>query len=340
MNIADVFAAYGVKQNEQNKTAGVQTESVAEKSAASSVTEAILYTEDTQIQQKQTSELYSKSGMGQEETKQEVKEEGTEAEKNQERLHNVSDRMTEADMAKLQSEGFPVDEMTAEQLEAAMERIKLAKELEAGALEHQVEQIQSQREAVIAQAIKILAGNPHAEKIAEKLLKANLPVTQANLEKVAIAVEKATGGIKLSVAECEYMVRNKLAPTIENVAAAKTGAQSYQRKEHSLTSEAWAQLEPKVTHLLFQAGLRANNQMLEAAQTFVKKDIPLTVDNLKSYSLLAKINLSEDDVLQKAVDVLPGDTAEDLQLRIMQQAEWILLPKAVEMVSEKLAKEK
>ena len=45
-------------------------------------------------------------------------------------------------------------------------------------------------------------------------------------------------------------------------------------------------------------------------------------------------------LLQKAVDVLPGDTAEELQLRIMQQAEWIILPQAVEMVSEKIAKEK
>ena len=45
-------------------------------------------------------------------------------------------------------------------------------------------------------------------------------------------------------------------------------------------------------------------------------------------------------LLQKAVDVLPGDTPEALQLRIMQQAEWILLPQAVEMVSEKIAKEK
>ena len=45
-------------------------------------------------------------------------------------------------------------------------------------------------------------------------------------------------------------------------------------------------------------------------------------------------------LLQKSVDVLPGDSPEELQLRIMQQAEWILLPKAVEMVSEKLAKEK
>ncbi|MBQ7895442.1 MAG: phosphoribosylglycinamide formyltransferase, partial [Oscillospiraceae bacterium] len=45
-------------------------------------------------------------------------------------------------------------------------------------------------------------------------------------------------------------------------------------------------------------------------------------------------------LMQKAVDVLPGDTPEVLQRRIMEQAEWIILPQAVEMVSEKIAKEK
>jgi phosphoribosylglycinamide formyltransferase-1 len=33
---------------------------------------------------------------------------------------------------------------------------------------------------------------------------------------------------------------------------------------------------------------------------------------------------------QKAVDVLPGDTPEALQRRVMEQAEWILLPRAAE----------
>lgn len=36
-------------------------------------------------------------------------------------------------------------------------------------------------------------------------------------------------------------------------------------------------------------------------------------------------------VLQKAVDVLPGDTPETLQRRIMEQAEWKLLPQAVSL---------
>ena len=43
-------------------------------------------------------------------------------------------------------------------------------------------------------------------------------------------------------------------------------------------------------------------------------------------------------LLQKAVEVLPGDTPEVLQRRVMEQAEWILLPRAAEMVCEQLTK--
>ena len=43
-------------------------------------------------------------------------------------------------------------------------------------------------------------------------------------------------------------------------------------------------------------------------------------------------------ILQKAVEILDGDTPEILQKRVMEQAEWILLPRAVQMVSEKLRK--
>lgn len=45
-------------------------------------------------------------------------------------------------------------------------------------------------------------------------------------------------------------------------------------------------------------------------------------------------------IYQKAVDVLPGDTPEVLQKRVMEQAEWILLPKATELVCSNIVKEK
>ena len=38
-------------------------------------------------------------------------------------------------------------------------------------------------------------------------------------------------------------------------------------------------------------------------------------------------------LLQKAVEVKPGDTPEILQRRVMEEAEWILLPKAIDMIA-------
>ena len=37
-------------------------------------------------------------------------------------------------------------------------------------------------------------------------------------------------------------------------------------------------------------------------------------------------------IAQKAVEILPGDTAQTLQKRVMEQAEWVLLPRAAELV--------
>ena len=41
-------------------------------------------------------------------------------------------------------------------------------------------------------------------------------------------------------------------------------------------------------------------------------------------------------ILQKAVEVLGGDTPEILQKRVMEQAEQVILPKAVEMICDKI----
>ena len=41
-------------------------------------------------------------------------------------------------------------------------------------------------------------------------------------------------------------------------------------------------------------------------------------------------------IAQRAVEILPGDTPETLQRRVMEQAEWIILPQAAEKVAEML----
>ena len=47
-----------------------------------------------------------------------------------------------------------------------------------------------------------------------------------------------------------------------------------------------------------------------------------------------------DIIAQKAVEVLPGDTPETLQRRVMEQAEWVLLPQALEQVAGEIAKKR
>ena len=38
-------------------------------------------------------------------------------------------------------------------------------------------------------------------------------------------------------------------------------------------------------------------------------------------------------IFQKAVEILEGDTPEVLQRRVMEQAEWIILPKAIDEIA-------
>lgn len=45
-------------------------------------------------------------------------------------------------------------------------------------------------------------------------------------------------------------------------------------------------------------------------------------------------------IAQKAVEVLPGDSPESLQRRVMEQAEWIILPRAAESVAAEIIKRK
>ena len=42
-------------------------------------------------------------------------------------------------------------------------------------------------------------------------------------------------------------------------------------------------------------------------------------------------------IIQRAVEVQDGDTPETLQRRVMEQAEWVLLPQAAELVAQRLA---
>ena len=38
-------------------------------------------------------------------------------------------------------------------------------------------------------------------------------------------------------------------------------------------------------------------------------------------------------ILQKAVEIKDGDTPEVLQRRVMEEAEWVIMPKAIDLIA-------
>ena len=45
-------------------------------------------------------------------------------------------------------------------------------------------------------------------------------------------------------------------------------------------------------------------------------------------------------IMQKAVPVLPDDTPKSLQKRVMERAEWVILPEAAELISNLIKENK
>ena len=71
-------------------------------------------------------------------------------------------------------------------------------------------------------------------------------------------------------------------------------------------------------------GLKVHEKVLEAGVKVTGATVHLVTEDVDAGPIL----------LQKAVDVLPGDTPETLQRRVMEQCEWVLLPRAVSLLAQ------
>ena len=64
----------------------------------------------------------------------------------------------------------------------------------------------------------------------------------------------------------------------------------------------------------------------------IEPDVEVELDEEAAQEVV--IPEEKDNQLQKAVEVLPGDTPQTLQRRVMEQAEWKILPRAVSLFCE------
>ena len=236
-------------------------------------------------------------------------------------LEESAEQLSEDDYNALRAEGVTVEELTATQLAKAIERIRLGRELKAENLAGQKAKLAEKREAVVAIAKKALKGNPAAEFIAEKLLDAGMPVTEATVNKVNQAVEFAGNLSGMSESVQYYMIKFQKEPTIENVYMAQYSAGNV--KATPISDTVWGNLTKSANQVCVNAGLPMNEENLRNARWLTEHGLPLTPDNLVRMNVLDDVKMrTPEEVAELAVGAMAdGKQAIQANLTLLTKTE-------------------
>ena len=236
-------------------------------------------------------------------------------------LEDSAEQLTEEDYDALRAEGVTVEELTATELSRAIERIRLGRELKAEHLEGQKEKLAEKREAVVAIAKKALKGNPAAEYIAEKLLNAGVPVTDATVNKVYQAVEFAGNVSGMSESMQYYMIKFEKEPTIENIYLAQYSAGSV--KATPVSDAIWERLTVSANQVCVNAGLPVTKENISNARWLTEHGLPITGENLERMRQLndVKLRTPEEVAELAAMAIADGKQATKASLTLLTKAE-------------------
>ena len=184
--------------------------------------------------------------------------------------------LTGDDYERLDDEGMSLEKFSKERLERAIERIKENREVREVRLAEGVEKQQEYRETVDRMAFMAKAETGSEKLIAKMLYDADLPVTKENIAEVAQAADTAVNTGKLTDSSESYLIRNNLAPTIENIYRA---AHSGEMRQMPLDDASWESLKEKALEIVKEAGADREAGLL-SAKWLVEHDLPVTGENI------------------------------------------------------------
>ncbi len=111
----------------------------------------------------------------------------------------------------------------------------------------------------------------------------------ANGVKMAESVGKINDSAK------EYLLKNNMEPTVENVyMAVHSNENSQNEVQVKMDKDQWEQLKSQVEKFMEKNGIEADNRAVDSAKWLLERDIPLTVDNLVKYMKLQDIENPSD----------------------------------------------
>jgi len=210
----------------------------------------------------------------------------------------LSHTTSEEDYAKMQEEGFSLDETVGNTIVTVTDKIKMQVAMGGGDISCFGDDLN------MAQLEEIAGSTALAQQLEQKLRAADLPATEENVYGCEQAYEQAASLTALNEGGLKYMLDNQLEPTIENFyKAAHSGSKNYMSSTGTVDISA---MQAQVEAIVLEAGLPVNKQTLADSQWLMENDIALTVDNLKYLTDLKAYTgeVSSEEILDAITNAL------------------------------------
>lgn len=249
-------------------------------------------------------------------------------------LDEISNRMSASDYEKLIKEGISLESYALERLERALERIKSQRNEKSVQLELQVEKLNQEIEKTIKLVKSNLSNDPVIQKIVEKLMSSDMPVTQENVLQIANAMSMFQAVSRISDSACSYLIRNELSPTIGNIYKAVYSSESILTVNKEDT---YNQLKQSIDSIINTVDIENKEEARSIAKWLLNSDLPITADNITYKKSLNQIDtrIDSDVIIQNAVDELKhGNSPESANVLWNPKAEYEELVKSIDLIQD------
>ncbi len=206
-------------------------------------------------------------------------------------LKALFNRLSGADIVKIDEDGFNLNDLSPDEMVGIVDRIKIE-------LASHGKKVYFAGGGLSASEIENVVGSAAmADEIAGKMSEGNLPATQESVEDMAAALNKISQLGNLSENAKNYLVKNQLPPTVDNLYKAEHLQSSEegqsQQRQVTVTNEEWAQLMPQAANVIKRAGFEADGKMLGIARKMLENDIPITKENITYKAQLDSLDISK-----------------------------------------------
>lgn len=210
--------------------------------------------------------------------------------------------LTGEDYQSMESEQGALEEYKASALDRTIERHKENRQWQQENVQKNIENSKEYRETIKNLQEQGVTQLMDPAQIENALREADLPVTKANVARVASAVQMTTILPELSKDAEAYILENQMAPTIENLYHGQYSA-SGALDISVVDEEVWQQLQGQITGLLQENGISVDDTVLADAKWLFANEIAVTPENINAMQVMRDIseNMTPEKVLDQII---------------------------------------